>query len=134
MKSLKRLVTGAAVLATAGAALMIAPTAAEAASYDGVCGAGYWVIDSYGLNGGTMFLAYNGSTDCVVTVRNTPGAPLYMTAGVKLSGTPWSSSTTDEGDYTTYAGPRYVYAPGHCIDWGGQINGSAKDFYNVHCN
>jgi hypothetical protein len=131
--SLKRLVTGAAVPAGSGAAMVIAPAAAHAASYDGVCGSGYGVIDSFAVNGGTVFLTYNGTYNCVVTVRDTPGAAEYMTAGVKLSGTDWSASTTDEGDYTTYAGPRYVYAPGHRIDWGGRINGSGKDIYNSHC-
>ncbi|MFB7666387.1 spore-associated protein A [Kitasatospora sp. NPDC056138] len=132
----KRLVTGTAVLAAASAGLLIAPTTASAASYNGVCGSGYAVIDHYDLGSyGTMYLTYNSSNgnNCVVTVRNSPGAKLWMTAGVKRSGTDWSTTTTDAGSYSTYAGPKYVYAPGSCIDWGGQINGVGQDFYNTHC-
>ncbi len=28
----------------------------------------------------------------------------------------------DEGAYTSYAGPAYVYGKGYCVDWGGHID------------
>ncbi|MQY36864.1 hypothetical protein SRB17_48660 [Streptomyces sp. RB17] len=36
-------------------------------------------------------------------------------------------SDTDQGDqdygqYTSYAGPTYVYGKAHCVDWGGSIS------------
>ncbi|MFI9787104.1 hypothetical protein ACIHEI_26895 [Kitasatospora sp. NPDC051984] len=54
LRNVKRLVTGAAVLATAGATLLIAPTVAEAATYNGACGSGYNKIDSLPVAGGTV--------------------------------------------------------------------------------
>ncbi|EYF02780.1 hypothetical protein [Chondromyces apiculatus] len=112
----------------------VEPTAeaVSAATYNGVCGSGYHVIASHALSGGTVFLTYNSSTgkNCVVTVRNTSGARLPMTARVSKAGQPW---IVDSGQFTTYAGPVYVYAPHACIDWGGSINGSNFNDYGVFC-
>ena len=106
---------------------------ALSAAYNGVCGSGYGVIDSHALNGGTVYLTYNGSTgkNCVVTIRNTPGVRRSMCAKVSLAFAPWNE---DCGSYTTYAGPVYVYAPNECIDWGGSIEGSSYYEYNTHCD
>jgi len=103
------------------------------ASYNGACGSGYTVIDSRPLSGATVFLTYNGSTgdNCVLTVRDSSGTAQLMNACIKLS----TSSTwnCDQGDYTTYAGPRYVHAPGQCVDWFGYFNGSNVTVLNSHC-
>ncbi|MFF0390083.1 spore-associated protein A [Kitasatospora sp. NPDC004615] len=131
LKNVKRLVTGAAVLATASAGLMIAPSVAQAATYNGACGSGYSVIGILPVTGGTVFLTYNGSTNCVVTVRNSPGSAVYMGAWIERSD--GSGYQGDFGNYTTYAGPVYVYAPGSCIDWGGNIGGSYASQSNSHC-
>ncbi|MEV8095938.1 spore-associated protein A [Kitasatospora sp. NPDC085879] len=130
---LKRTATRAGVMAAvAAAAVTVMPTAAHAATYNGACGSGYGVIDSGAVTGGTVFLTYNRSTgkNCVVTVRNTAGGAKYMAARVSKANDPWNS---DEGQYTTYAGPVYVSAPGTCIDWGGEIDGSTYYRYGVHC-
>ncbi len=113
----------------AGAALQ---QQTSSASYNGVCGSGYNVIDSHALTGGTVYLTYSSSTgkNCVVTVRTTPGARLPMAARVSKAGQPWIS---DSGQFTTYAGPVYVYAPNACIDWGGTINGSNFNAFDTHC-
>jgi len=104
-----------------------------AAAYNGACGSGYVEIDSRPLSGATVFLTYNSSTDdnCVVTVRNSPGTKQLMNACIKLS----TSSTwiCDEGDYTTYAGPRYVHALHQCVDWFGYFNGTNVEVLNSHC-
>jgi hypothetical protein len=120
--------------AEAEAALKAPPPGESSAVYNGVCGSGYKVIDSGSVTGGTVYLTYNSSTgyNCVVTIRNTPGARLPMCAEVKLTGT--SSWKFDCGNYTTYAGPVYVHAPHACIDWGGAINGSSLVEYNSHCS
>lgn len=102
------------------------------AAYNGACGSGYNVINSHSLPGGTVYLTYNNNTgkNCVVTVRNSPGSPILMCAGVMRTGGTWNPEC---GNFTSHAGPRYVYAPNACIDWGGKIKGS--DFYahRVHC-
>lgn len=106
---------------------------ASAAGYNGACGGGYGVIDHAALPGGTIFLTYSGSTglNCVVTVRDTPGAAEFMNAWIRVSGNPtWNQ---DPGNFTSYAGPVYVYAPGRCIDWGGAILGYGWTEYNSHC-
>jgi hypothetical protein len=126
---------GVAALATlglAGGMLAMSTATASAASYNGVCGSSYAVIDSHGITGGTIFLTYSSSTgkNCVVTVRNTPGSAQPMTAEVSLAGQPWN---IDSGNYTTYAGPVYVSARNQCIDWGGSIGSASWDAYSVHC-
>ena len=123
-------------VALVGAAVAVVPAAAQAASYNGVCGSSYGVIDAMSVPGyGTIYLTYSSSTgdNCVVTIRNTPGAKLPMLADISLSSSPtWTGH--DSGNYTTYAGPVYVHAPGSCIDWGGGINGDDYFQFNSHCS
>jgi hypothetical protein len=125
----------AGIAATAGVAaggVLVSPTAAQAASYGGQCGSGYGVIDSHDLGSATVYLTYNRSNgrNCVVTIRDNQGSPVYMDAKVSLAGRPWIS---DPGYWTWYAGPVSVYAPGRCIDWGGEIGSSGYYEYGVHC-
>jgi hypothetical protein len=130
----RRTVTGVgatlAVMAGIGA---FAPTAAQAAPYNGTCGSGYGVIDALSLEGqGTVYLTYNGSSgkNCVVTVRNNPGARKDMSARISLAGKPWIEDT---GNFTTYAGPVYVSARDKCIDWGGWIGNAVQHQFGTHC-
>ncbi|MEU6577748.1 spore-associated protein A [Streptomyces sp. NPDC046805] len=111
-------------VATAGAGLMASAPTASAATYNGVCGSGYVVVNSAPIaNVGTVYLTYNSSTgkNCVVTKRNTTGSPIYMAAYLNKVGDPESSAAIDEGNYTSYAGPVYKYARGVCVEWGGVI-------------
>lgn len=120
-------------LGLTGGAMAVSSSAAYAATYNWACGSSYVVIDSFGVTGGTVFLTYSSSTgdNCVVTVRNSPGGALPMDAAVKLSSA--SMWNEDFGNYTTYAGPVFVYAPHSCIDWGGGINGDYRYRYSSHC-
>jgi hypothetical protein len=121
-----------AAAAIAGTVVMT-PGVANAATYNGVCGSGYVVIDHANLSTlGTVFVTYNSSTgkNCVVTVRNNPGTRLPMTAEVSLAGDPW---IIDSGNYTTYAGPKYVVARNQCIDWGGSIENVGFVELDSHC-
>ncbi|KNX38841.1 hypothetical protein [Luteipulveratus halotolerans] len=106
---------------------------ASAATYNGVCGSGYRVVDQHAVTGGTVFLTYNGTRNCVVTVRNTAGAKVWMVAVVGLSShSTWDGD--DEGSYSSYAGPVYSDpSAGHCIDWGGEISGSRFIARDTHC-
>ena len=118
----------------AGAAVLALPSSAFAASYNGVCGSSYGVIDGASLPGlGTVYLTFSGVTgeNCVVTIRDNPGPRLPMNAYVRLSGTTqWNQ---DPGNFTTFAGPVYVSAAHHCIDWGGSIENEGFTELNSHC-
>jgi hypothetical protein len=110
-------------------------TPASAATYGGQCGSGYSVVNQFHLpdSRGTVFLTYSSSTgkNCVVTVRTKPGAATLMEAYLRRS----SSSTwiKDSNDYTTYAGPIYVSAPGECVDWGGTIGTATRTLSDTNC-
>ncbi|MCK9904240.1 hypothetical protein CC117_30275 [Parafrankia colletiae] len=123
----------ALMLGLGGGAILVSPSAAHAATYGGQCGPGFNVIDSVRVTGGTVFLTYSSATkeNCVVTVRDTPGDPVFMYAEVALSGD--QDQTENADDYTDHTRPVYVYAPSSCIDWGGGINNSAIHAHDVHC-
>jgi hypothetical protein len=104
-------------------AALASPAPASAASYSGECGSGYGVVNSASVPGGTVHLTYNNSNgrNCVVVTRSSPGSAMNMDASLKRSdSTSWK---TDPGSFTTYAGPVYLDAAGHCVDWGGSIGG-----------
>lgn len=135
MKSIrhKAVTAGAlAVLALGGTLAATTPASASTAgAYNGACGAGYEVFMSTPINSSrttvaaTTYVAYS-STDkqwCAVTVRNKPGARVFME--VTLDTWPTSNSTArDAGSYTTYAGPVYkaLPEPGQCMTWSGSID------------
>ncbi|WP_330460504.1 spore-associated protein A [Streptomyces sp. NBC_00820] len=137
MSSLRKRVAAMLTVAASitGLAIATAPSASAAGSapYNGACGSGYSVIDSLPLTGGIVYLTYSGATgkNCVVTIRNTAGSPIGISAWVsRADGTGYDS---DGGQYTTYAGPVYVSAPGTCINWGGTFNESSDYRVNSHC-
>ena len=119
----------------APAATKAAPAAAvPAVAYNGVCGTGYSVIDSTPIGSvGTVYVTWNNATgkNCVVTVRNTPGAAVLMNAMLWASADP-AGGVSDEGKYTTYAGPVYLNARGQCITWSGRI-GNVFAGNSGHC-
>ncbi|QRX95857.1 spore-associated protein A [Streptomyces noursei] len=122
------LLIGSATLAVASIATMGLATSAAAApipsaAYNGACGGGYGVVNSAPVSGkGTVYLTYSAKTgkNCVVTIRNSPGKPVFIHA--ELGSSDHSSDPVfDSGKYTTYAGPVYLAAKGRCVDWGGAI-------------
>jgi hypothetical protein len=123
----------AAAAALAAGVTLATPGVAQAAEYNGACGTGYGAIDHLDVSGGTVWLTYSGATgkNCVVTVRNNPGAKKHMDAKISLAGDPWKS---DPGNFKEYAGPVYVSARDRCIDWGGEIEDSTAYRYHVHCS
>ncbi|MDH6455628.1 hypothetical protein M2155_008127 [Streptomyces sp. SAI-119] len=128
---------GAVTAAVVGALGAVAPQAGAAtplAKYNGVCGAGYAVVDSAPVGtAGTVYLTYNPSTgqDCVVTVRARPGTAVSMLAAVTDAQD--VDPEFDDGSYTTYAGPVYIGHPGHCVSYWGRISGQSGGANNVHC-
>lgn len=130
---------GAAVTATACAAVALAPAAvaaepeaaaAAAAKYNGACGGGYSVVNSAQ---GTVFLTYNSATgkNCVVTVRAKPGKAVHMTASLGFASP--TTTVTDTGYYTTYAGPVHLDARGLCVTWRGEIAGEVAGKNGTNC-
>ncbi|WP_051164673.1 hypothetical protein [Nocardia testacea] len=91
------------------------------------------MIDSHKLEGGTVYLTYNGTKNCVVTVRDRPGKPVRMGAGLRTS-KDHSNVIIDDADYTELAGPVKVAAKGECIDWGGLIGDDLWQTFKVHCS
>ncbi|MGW2179124.1 acetyltransferase [Streptomyces sp. NPDC001732] len=123
-------------LAAATGTLIIAGTAAPAyaaPSPASLCGSGYSVIDSHALSSSpaaTAYLLWNGSTNCVVTIRGTAGGATLMHAKVKVEGGSWK---VDEGSYTSYAGPVRAAGSGKCVMWGGGINKASYTSGWEHC-
>ncbi|MEV1048327.1 spore-associated protein A [Streptomyces sp. NPDC049916] len=140
---------GAAVTATACAAMVLAPAAAAAeptahptgsekkataAQYNGACGSGYAVVNSAQIGTqGTVFLTYSSATgkNCVVTVRTKPGKAVHMTASLGFASP--TTTVTDTGYFTTYAGPVYLDARGLCVTWRGEISGEVAGKNGTNC-
>ncbi|MGC0414226.1 hypothetical protein RKD37_000547 [Streptomyces ambofaciens] len=123
---------GAGLLVTAPAAG--AASAGATASYNGVCGSGYKVVNSMPIGTtGTVYLTYNSSTgkNCTVTIRNKTGTPTYMVAYVRNVDS--SEDQTDAGEFTSYAGPVYAFARGACVEWGGVIDNLQAWNYGSNC-
>ncbi|WP_206326901.1 spore-associated protein A [Streptomyces sp. S3(2020)] len=138
MLKMKRLGSAAAVIGLTVAGTIAATGTASAASYNGVCGSGYGVIDTKDVGTGTAYLTYNSSSgkNCVVTVSDTPGTAMLLDARVRLHRTnlDWADSEYDAGFFKYYAGPVYASAAGRCIDWGGNAGTETWHVnYNVHC-
>ncbi|WP_406458653.1 spore-associated protein A [Streptomyces sp. NBC_01622] len=138
--ALATLALGGTIAATApaSAATTKAATtkaAAATATYNGACGTGYKVIDSTPVgNVGKVFLTWNESTgkNCAVTIRNTPGAKIYMDVKLDVFSDQETTPAEDSGLYTSYAGPVYVNGRGHCITWSGAIS-TATGGDSGHC-
>ena len=99
---------------------------ADAASTpQAACGSGYHEIDHHTLSTAVIYLMYNGSTNCVVTWKTAyVGTRTDTYAYVEKDGI-GIDPKTDQGLFTSYAGPVKVQAPGACIKWGGSAKGSS---------
>ncbi|MFI7012058.1 spore-associated protein A [Streptomyces sp. NPDC050145] len=136
---MRRLGGIAATFGLAAAGLVFSATPAAAAGYNGACGSGYNVIGSKDVGQGIAYVTYNSSNgyNCVVTVNDDPGTARYLDARLRVhrTDTVWKSNEMDAGTFAYYAGPVYVYAKGHCIDYGGEAgsNSYVQIDYGVHC-
>ncbi len=104
-------------------------------AYNGACGSGYRVVNSAPVSGkGTVYLTYSAKTgkNCVVTVRNAPGKPVFVRA--ELGPSDHSSAPVfDSGKYTAYAGPVHLAAKGRCVDWGGAVESVSVRVAGSNC-
>ncbi|MEV5335894.1 spore-associated protein A [Streptomyces werraensis] len=120
------LTRAAATLGVAGAAftaMVVTAPAASAATYNGGCGSGYYVINSASVGSvGTVFLTYNNSTkqNCVVTIRNSSGTAVTVCEEITRHGDGYLVKECEAA--TTWGGPIYINAPGQCVSWYGEIN------------
>ena len=133
--ALATLALAGTIAATAPASAATTKAAAATATYNGACGTGYKVIDSTPVgNVGKIFLTWNESTgkNCAVTIRNAPGAKIFMAVELNIDIDEEHNPVTDYGQYTSYAGPVYMSARGYCAVWYGVI-GTAKAGDSGHC-
>jgi hypothetical protein len=81
-----------------------------------VCGAGFRYIDARELSRGTVYLLWNGTSNCVTTIKHSSiGTPSAVRAYLDPAG---GAFKADSGSYRYFAGPVTLRAPG-CIRWGG---------------
>ncbi|CAM5297198.1 spore-associated protein A [Streptomyces spiroverticillatus] len=126
--------TAVAALVVGSTAFLAVPvSAAPNTTPQGVCGSAYKTVNSASVGSlGNVYLTYNSANgrNCVATIRNNPGTALAMAAWVRLSGT---TTITDSGNYTSYAGPVSVYGKARCIDWGGTIKNVTVTVSKSNC-
>ncbi|MFI2780317.1 spore-associated protein [Streptomyces sp. ALB3] len=112
--------------ATASAAPNVTP--------QGVCGKAYKTVNSVPVGSlGTVYLTYNSTNgkNCVATIRANPGTAKQMSAYIYVPATDeWAG---DDGNFTSYAGPAYVYGKGYCVSWGGSIANVYVSVENSNC-
>lgn len=115
----------------------VRPLLADAASrYTGrhsirdVCGPEFRYSDAHELPGATVWLMWDGTSNCVTTIKNSSiGTPTPVRAYVDPVG---SSFREDTGSFSYYAGPATLPAPG-CIRWGGSVGDQKFDSPLGHC-
>ncbi|MFF3260047.1 spore-associated protein [Streptomyces sp. NPDC002932] len=127
---------GALATLTLGATVVLSTTASAAPNVtpQGVCGSAYKTVNSAPIGSqGTVYLTYNSANgkNCVATIRANPGTAKAMSTSIYVSDTDeWAG---DDGNYTSYAGPAYVYGKGHCVSWSGSIGNVYVSVDNSNC-
>ena len=83
-----------------------------------LCGGGYRVVDTHGLDGARAYLLYNGRTgvNCVVTMVPKSTGKTFLSATLQVRGGGRAGRT---GPFPFYAGPVRLPAKGKCVMWGG---------------
>lgn len=122
----------AGIAALAIAALAVPAGVANAATNpntpQSVCGSRYTtVVDQFAVpgGGGVTTLLYNPSNgyNCAVTIK-TSNIGTATKTGVYLSSSSTSMGQVDAGNYSSFAGPVYLYAPNTCVWFGGETSTS----------
>ncbi|MGW0782141.1 spore-associated protein [Streptomyces sp. NPDC002913] len=127
---------GALTALVVGATTAVATTASAAPNVtpQGVCGSSYKTVNSVPVGSlGTVYLTYNSSNgkNCVATIRANPGSAKAMSTYIYVPATDeWAE---DYGNFTSYAGPAYVYGKGYCVSWGGHIANVYVSVDNSNC-
>lgn len=126
-----RIASRAVVAAIAAATMpLVALSPANAATPAGVCGSGFYEIDHHaGLRYGTIYLMYNGSVNCVVTMKTSYVGTASLTNAYVLTSP--SNISQDQNQYAYYAGPAKLSAKGQCIQWGGGVSPPGANGWDV---
>ncbi|MEU9131761.1 CHAP domain-containing protein [Kitasatospora sp. NPDC048540] len=97
-----------------------------------VCGSGFGVVDSHGLDGAQVYLLYNATTgqNCVTTLVDRPAGPVPLNATLSVQD---GASASDPGNFASYAGPVRLAAPGACVKWGGSYGSTSWTSDWSHC-
>ncbi|HEU5429189.1 MAG TPA: hypothetical protein VFU74_20080 [Actinocrinis sp.] len=143
---IKSLIAIGATTAAAVGSLALGAAPAQASSSAAwraasICGSGYWPDDNgvFNFDGGTIYVSYNGSTDCAVMLKTvyvgTPTDTWVYISGPDGGYGGNGGDGRDSGNFTTYAGPVYAYAPGACIEVAGGtvLPDDERWFYPVLC-
>ncbi|MFJ2093777.1 spore-associated protein [Streptomyces sp. NPDC087901] len=137
MGSMRNIAVAGALSTLVVGATVVCSTAASAApnvTPQGVCGKAYKTVNSVPVGSlGTVYLTYNSSNgkNCVATIRANPGTAKEVSTYIYVPDTDeWAG---DSGNYTSYAGPAYVYGKGHCVSWGGSIANVYVSVDNSNC-
>jgi hypothetical protein len=84
-----------------------------------------------GSENATVYLTYNGSRNCAVTIKFRTDYTIEMRASIRVTGGVWD---TDDGYYHTSAGPVYTEnSAGQCVDWYGGIRSIYDGENKSHC-
>lgn len=124
-----------AALVAATGALLATPVTAQAATNPytprEVCGSAFHVIDHQNISGAVVYLLYNGSSNCVTTIKSTSlGRPTPTRATLLVRG---GGGGDDLGSYRYFAGPVKASAHGKCVRWGGATSGGSYLSPWEHC-
>ncbi|WP_406317336.1 hypothetical protein OHA77_08840 [Streptosporangium sp. NBC_01639] len=119
------LLTLATMVAFSGS-IFTSSSAMAASSPVAACGGGsYHVIDKHDLGKAVIYLMYNGTTNCVVTWKDSPDSKKVV-AGILVQGN--TQENRDADYYQYYAGPVKASAAGKCIIWGGAYGAGDYDY------
>jgi hypothetical protein len=97
---------------------------------EGVCGAGYSVIDSHSVGSATVYLLYNAGRNCVVTMVNHGNGPVGLNATLTVQG---GTPKSNPGLFEWYAGPLTASAASACVQWGGSYESTSWLSGWTHC-
>ena len=96
----------------------------------GVCnseapGGNYYVQRSHDLNGARVYQLYNGTYNCVVTIKTSSvGTQTLTNACIRVTGKGWNCN---EGNFTHYAGAVWYNGQGKCVQYFGYHGGDSYE-------
>lgn len=73
------------------------------------------MIDSHDLGAAKIYLLYNGAKNCVVTWKDKPNSTYVATWLQRYSD---GKIVGEDGNFSTYAGPKWLSAAGTCVAFG----------------
>ncbi|MFC0434261.1 serine/threonine protein kinase [Kutzneria buriramensis] len=132
---MKKLIAAAGVAAALGSMVALAsPANAATNPYTAkdACGSGYHELDHHSISGAVIYLMYDGSNNCVATIKTANiGRKTHTQAILEVKTNP-QGFYTDDDNYAYYAAIAEPGA-GHCIKWGGMTDDIWESPVWDHC-